>query len=351
MLLLRIILVLVLHCSLLSRNSKAITREFDALLFFGCLMNPISPSSSSSPTYSASLAAGKLVCIETKPTADATAKCDASNVGKISVRGKKAGKFTFSYVYVCAGDAWVELAIGGIPKDALAYGRTSGKPATSCRDVLVSNPTATTGTYYVKMANNQVWPVHCDMAAKTRDGGWMLLYTQTSAKGTWSGSRHPLGTGSLGSPDLSKTYVRDWRAAIKPKNGDEFLIRRNGGQFMSLTMNADFCGFTSTSAGVCNGCHATYARGQIYKEDGSKQSCGAAGCWLNSCSVCGGCSSAGCDSIALSADHGDYAAFYGGSQWQTYGSGWYGGGTCGGGWGRARTSAVFPLNLFYRPKA
>ena len=91
---------------------------------------------------------------------------------------------------------------------------------------------------------------------------------------------------------------------------------------MSAVMTHTHCGWSSRSTGVCTGCHGTYAKIQIYDPSGSKINCGGQGCWLNSCSVCGGCSSHGCDTIGFNADKSDYQNRGGGSNWRAYGSGW-----------------------------
>ena len=146
---------------------------------------------------------------------------------------------------------------------------------------------------------------------------------------------------------MRNAYARNWVNVNKPVKGDDFLIINNQGQWKRLVLDADFCGWDSTNAGVCAGCHGTYGRGQIYNEDGSKVKCGGQKCWINSCSVCGGCNSRQCDTIGFNADHSDYNYFGGGGNWKSYGSGWQDG-DCGGGWERTRRNNVYPLNLLHR---
>lgn len=172
----------------------------------------------------------------------------------------------------------------------------------------------------------------------------------------FSGSQHPLGTSNInsGSPSLTSSYARNWNGVNKPVVNDEFLLIGSTGQWMSAVMTHTHCGWSSRSSGVCSGCHGTYAKIQIYDPSGGKINCGGQGCWLNSCSVCGGCSSHGCDTIGFNADKGDYQNRGGGSNWRAYGSGWSSpmeGYNCGGNWGRDNVPGIFPLNLAWRPKA
>jgi len=296
---------------------------------------------------------GKLACSDVTPTADKDAKCDDKNEGKISVRPIKVGDFTYNTVNVCVKTTWHVLS-RVIPKEVMEYGKTAGKKGKSCRDILKINPTAESGKYFVTQHNNAIYPVYCEMDSAYKGGGWQLLLTLTHPHRMFGGSRHPLGYTNINAnaPSVTDKYARNWNGVNKPQVNDEFLIRESaGGRWKTFKMTHAHCGWSSRSSGVCNGCHGTYAKGQIYNEDGSSVPCGGAGCWLNSCSVCGGCNSNGCDTIGFNADHGDYNARYGGSQWQSFGSGWNApmdGANCGGAWGKKQKNDVFPLNLFYR---
>jgi len=297
---------------------------------------------------------GKLACSDVTPTADKDAKCDDKNAGKLSVRPYKCADYTCTSVNVCVNKVW-EVLTTIIPKEVREYGTTAGKKGKSCKDILKVNPTAETGKYFVTQHNNAIYPVWCEMDAKYKGGGWQLLISQTDPRRMISGSQHPLGSSNInaGNPTPDSSYVRDWRNVNKPQVNDEFLMRQSGGQWKTFKMSHTHCGWSSRDTGVCSGCHGTYAKGQIYNEDGSVVPCGGNGCWLNSCSVCGGCNAHGCDTIGFNADHGDYNARYGGSKWQSFGSGWnapMNGYNCGGAWGKKHDNNVFPLNLFYRPK-
>lgn len=297
---------------------------------------------------------GNLECSDVTPTADEDAECDASNEGKISVRARKVGDHTWNTVNVCVAKKW-EVLSQIIPQVVREYGTSASKKAKTCKHILDTNPEAMSGKYYVSQHNNAIYPVYCEMDTAYKGGGWQLLLTLTHPFRMFSGSRHPLGYTDINAkaPDPNREYARRWNNVNKPGIGDEFLIRASDGRWKTFTMTATFCGWSSRDSGVCNGCHGTYAKGQIYNEDGSKVNCGGAGCWLNSCSVCGGCNSHGCDTIGFNADHGDYNTRGGGSNWATFGSGWEApmdGHNCGGGWGRKHDNSVFPLNLFYRRK-
>ena len=62
-------------------------------------------------------------------------------------------------------------------------------------------------------------------------------------------------------------YANNWVGVNKPKVGDEFLMIAKGtGKWKTFTMTHTHCGWRSNSNGVCNGCHGTYAKGQIYDE-------------------------------------------------------------------------------------
>ena len=50
----------------------------------------------------------------------------------------------------------------------------SGK---SCMDIFTKNPSAVSGTYWIKPYSNKPFQVYCDM--ETHDGGWTLVYSYT----------------------------------------------------------------------------------------------------------------------------------------------------------------------------
>ena len=233
------------------------------------------------------------------------------------------------------------------------YGKTDGNKGKSCKDILRINPSAESGKYFVTQSNNAIYPVYCEMDSEYKGGGWQLLLTLTHPHRMFTGSRHPLGYTDVNAnaPSVTGGYARNWNGVNMPQVNDEFLIRESGGQWKTFKMTHTHCGWASSSSGVCTGCHGTYAKGQIYNEDGSPVPCGENGCWLNSCSVSGGCKNDDCDTIGFNADHADYNALYGGEYFQSFGSGWgapMDGANCGGAWGREHRNDVFPLNLFYR---
>jgi len=229
---------------------------------------------------------------------------------------------------------------------------SQSRPAKSCAAFMKDFPNEKSGLYWVLQHNNKAMKVYCLFDSKYRKGGWQLLLTLTDAKNMMKGWNHPLGAYpiNLASPTLDKPYANNWVGVNKPNVGDEFLMIAKGtGKWKTFTMTHTHCGWRSNSNGVCNGCHGTYAKGQIYDEGGSKVNCGGGGCWLNACTSCSSCAGHGCEAIGFSAENSDYSRFYGGGVWQTFGSGWYGN-TCGGGWVRQKTNSVFPLNVLYRPK-
>jgi len=224
-----------------------------------------------------------------------------------------------------------------------------GNPADSCAQILKLRPTSATGMYYVKQHNNNKLRVLCNMDKKYYNGGWQLLITMRSGN-MHSGSIGPLTRAKNGnSPSETNEYTRDWRSENRPKKGDEFLMISKKYGYRKFVMTYDFCGWDSRDRGVCSGCHGTFARGQIYDQNNKAENCGGQGCWINSCSMCGGCHGRGCDTLGFQADHRDYAAWYGSGSWRLYGSGWDG--SCRGGWGRTRDNGAFPISMYYRPKA
>ena len=229
-------------------------------------------------------------------------------------------------------------------------GSSKATPATSCQSIKTSAPAAPTGKYWVRDGRNEVIPVWCEMQEK--GGGWMLLITSTHPNNMISGSRHPLGSVNINAdnPGPSHSYTRDWRGRATPKTGTEFLMVNMEGASVraKITQPNSFCGWGSTSNGVCSGCHGTYARITIYQENGAVVPGCPGNCWLNSCSNCGGCRSRGCDSIGFNANHADYAAYYGGSH-RLWGSGWMGS-QCVTHWDRSRymNNAYGPLKLYMR---
>ena len=102
---------------------------------------------------------GKLTCIDAKPTADANAACDDANEGKISIRSVKTGDFTSPSALLCMEKEW-KVIMQTVSAEAKAYGKTAGKKASSCAKILVNNPQAESGIYYVTQSNNAVYAVY-----------------------------------------------------------------------------------------------------------------------------------------------------------------------------------------------
>jgi hypothetical protein len=117
------------------------------------------------------------------------------------------------------------------------------------------------------------------MDATYRGGGWQLLMTSMHPRDMIGGSNHPMGSVNINqdAPTLTGKYTRNLVNVVKPAIGDEFMILQKEGKWKTFIMTHTFCGFNSRSSGVCNGCHGTYAKGQIYNEDNSKVNCGGAG--------------------------------------------------------------------------
>jgi hypothetical protein len=273
-------------------------------------------------------------------------KCDDAAVGKIKISEVKVFGVTLKTATVCMDPKSGWTAFQRQELDSL--GEESKTSASSCAAIQALRPSAKSGLFWVKTHANTNLRVYCLLDSSKAGGGWQLMATLTSGN-MFRGSVPPLASNfNQNTPSTGAGYSRDWRQENKPKIGDEFMVVSNKFGWKRFVMTATHCGWASRSTGVCNGCHGTFAKGQIYNEDGTKVDCGGNGCWFNSCSMCGGCSSRQCDTLGFNADHGDYAAWYGGSKWKLYGSGWDG--SCRGGWGQTRDNGAFPNNFYYRPK-
>lgn len=224
----------------------------------------------------------KLVCADTNPTAAADAECDDANEGRVSIRAAEIGGLKLPASFVCYNKVWVSFS-KQLSADAKALGLSQNTAATSCNQIKAIKPTSPNGLYWVEQNgdNGAKIQVMCIMDDKYDGGGWQLLLTLTHHQNMFHGSKHPLGFGNVNgdTPSLNNAYAKNWVDINQPAKGDDFLLINSGNLWKRMVMTFDFCGWDSTDNGVCTGGHGTYAKGQIYNEDGSKVPCGNAGCW------------------------------------------------------------------------
>ena len=180
----------------------------------------------------------------------------------------------------------------------------------------------------------------------TDGGGWTLMLTLMHPNNQYVGTQHPMTQDlNLTTPDPASAYSRDWRGIFTPGAGTEMMTHRGvGGDWVRFVV-ISFCGWDSTSAGVCAGPHGTYASGAVWDSTGTLID--DTDTWMNSCSQAGGCAAQGCDSFGFNSNHGDYAANYNGAM-ELWGSGWEGS-ECYGSWGQETTQTdVFPSAFYIR---
>ena len=272
------------------------------------------------------LASGGLVL---QKLAKAPFSCGPAHVGYMYY------ETTTQTLRVCNGEEWGAVGVGTLG--------TEDNPAGDCKEIKTKYPNKPSGTYWLERGGLK-FKAYCDQS--TAGGGWTLLLTLTHPRDQYPGSVHPLATAkNPNAPDPKTAYSRDWRGVFVPKKDTELLMKRGTtGQWVRFVVNS-FCGFDSTSAGVCTGCHGTYASGCVFGSDGKQIGCNST--WLNSCSNCGGCQNNGCDTLGFNVNHNDYAALYNNSM-RLWGSGWHGS-QCYGAWDQAgQQTNVFPQTTWIR---
>ena len=167
-----------------------------------------------------------------------------------------------------------------------ALGRTAGRAATSASAILTSDPTATSGTYWIKPSgfSGAAFQVICDM--DTDGGGWMHCGTINDSNESINNAAHIWGnplnpaqdTGiwqdntTYGSLSLNSDYKSQaWNACpftqflIKDQGtGQRNLLYTNAGQITSS--NSSFAAFWGSLSWLTNGSETSssaYSNGRV----------------------------------------------------------------------------------------
>jgi hypothetical protein len=103
---------------------------------------------------------------------------------------------------VCIGGAWRTLAS--------TLGSASTSPAASCKAVLLVDPNADDGVYWIDPnggTTNDSFQVHCDMSRE--DGGWILAFSNAN---NWaSNTASTLPSTTAGGNTIGRWYDATWR--------------------------------------------------------------------------------------------------------------------------------------------
>jgi hypothetical protein len=107
--------------------------------------------------------------------------------------------------YSSVDQAWVKISDNG------GSGVTPSNPATSATAILLLNPSAPSGYYYIRPDGTNIYYVYCDMV--TGGGGWMLMINARPNNGSQYVGSNDYGLSSLGAytyPEFNKATTSMW---------------------------------------------------------------------------------------------------------------------------------------------
>jgi hypothetical protein len=146
---------------------------------------------------------------------------------------------------------------------------TAGAPASSCKNAVANNVGG--DLVWIKPGGAPAaFLAGCEL--KLGGGGWTLLVTQTDPIANFQGSVNPfVDNGDVGAPSATEPYARNWANVFLPVAGDEFMIVKDGGEYVTFTVSTWCPGaaWHSLTATACGGSTAyggpAHPVGGLYK--------------------------------------------------------------------------------------
>mmetsp|Transcript_5346 Transcript_5346/g.13635 ORF Transcript_5346/g.13635 Transcript_5346/m.13635 type:complete len:646 (-) Transcript_5346:171-2108(-) len=218
----------------------------------------------------------------------------------LSMSSELAGFATVPPTYTYT--IWTRTAYNTAP--GMGIRNTASSPAVSCRHAVDTN-VAGAGLVWIRpnTQNSETAPfafiAGCNL--KLAGGGWTLLLTQTDPIKNFQGSVNVfVDYGDVGVPSSTEVYAHNWTNSFLPTTGDEFMIVKDGGEYVTFIVST-WCPGTSwhSLSGACGGNqHPGWASGQAYDASGNALS---GVIYMNGCAYSGGCSRAGADTVAFTS--------------------------------------------------